>query len=207
MYTAYMRLSELYRLGRHLQDVAEKAIGTGRTFDFSAAEAIVVGDLLDHGVSTISDVSSRTGFAQSRVSTVVAALRDRGWIETSVSEADRRRTQVAVGEEVRRRAKQARTRSATPVLVAALAGLSAESRDEVIAALEELQRALGAPGVDRSGPRPQVLPARSSPDRGRSATPAAGAGGRPPAPGVRPALGHPGRGTLTKSPDGRPDEV
>jgi MarR family 2-MHQ and catechol resistance regulon transcriptional repressor len=159
-----MRLSELYRLGRRLQDMAEKAIGTGPTFDFSPAETIVVGDLLDHGVSTISDVSSRTGFAQSRVSTVVAALRDRGWIETSVSEADRRRTHVAVTEDVRRRSKEARTRSATPVLAAALADLSAERRDELIAALEELERALGAPGVAtgvqgvaRSG-RPQVRP-------------------------------------------------
>jgi hypothetical protein len=50
------------------------------------------------------------------------------------------------------------------VLAAALADLSTERRDEVIAALEELQRALEAPGVgtgvpgtSRSG-RPQVRP-------------------------------------------------
>src|SRR5580704_10609162 len=92
MYTAPMRLGELYRLGRRLQDLADRAMGGGRSFDFSVSEVIVISDLLDHADSTIGDLSSRTGFAQSRVSTVVAALRDRGWIETAVDEADRRCT-------------------------------------------------------------------------------------------------------------------
>jgi MarR family transcriptional regulator, 2-MHQ and catechol-resistance regulon repressor len=147
IYTAPMRLGELYQLGRRLQDVAEKAMGAGPALDLSPAERIVVIDLLDHGTSTISSVSTRTGFAQSRVSTVVTALRDRGWIETSVSEADRRCTQVAVAEDGRRRATEARTKSATPVLTAALADLGADRRGDVIAALEELRRALGAPAV------------------------------------------------------------
>ncbi|MDB5066851.1 MAG: MarR family transcriptional regulator [Chloroflexi bacterium] len=158
-----MRVGELYRLGRRLQDLADKAMGDGRSFDFSVAEVIVISDVLDHGDSTIGDLASRTGFAQSRVSTVVAALRDRGWIETAVDEADRRCTRVTLPEEVRRRATEARTKSATPVLAAALAELSPERRDDVIAALEELHRALQGhrvspnsrrrPGAEEGAPR------------------------------------------------------
>ncbi|MEA2615409.1 MAG: MarR family transcriptional regulator, and catechol-resistance regulon repressor [Chloroflexota bacterium] len=166
MYTAPMRLGELYRLGRRLQDLADRAMGGGRSFDFSVSEVIVVSDLLDHADSTIGDLSSRTGFAQSRVSTVVAALRDRGWIETAVDEADRRCTRVTLPEDVRRRATEARTKSATPVLAAALAGLSRERRDEVIAALEELHRALQGQRVSpnsRRRPRSEDRAPRGEP--------------------------------------------
>ncbi|HEY2704050.1 MAG TPA: MarR family winged helix-turn-helix transcriptional regulator [Candidatus Dormibacteraeota bacterium] len=150
-----MRVGELYQLGRRLQDVAERAMGSGPALDLTPAERIVVVDLLDHGTSTISRVSSRTGFAQSRVSTVVAALRERGWIETSVSEADRRHTHVALAEDGRRRATEARTKVATPALTAALAGMSADRRGEVLAALEEVHRALAPPGAAITATRPR----------------------------------------------------
>jgi hypothetical protein len=89
--------------------------------------------------------------------------------------ADRRCTQVTLAEDLRRRAGEARTKSATPVLAEALADLSAE-RGDVIVALVDLHRALVAPGVDPSSSRSQVrtstrtLPAsRTAPGRpGRS---------------------------------------
>jgi hypothetical protein len=60
--------------------------------------------------------------------------------------ADRRCTQVTLAEDLRRRAGEARTKSATPVLAEALADLSAERRGDVIAALEDLHRALVGAG-------------------------------------------------------------
>ena len=134
-------MGELYRLGRRLAEIAATAMGQPSTSDLSAAERIIVQDLVENGLSTISDLASRTGFAQSRVSTVVAALRERGLVRTAVSEADRRRTEVEPLEATRRLAAEAR-KSAGPALSAALAPLDPERRREVIAALDDLHRAL-----------------------------------------------------------------
>src|ERR1700676_4284056 len=70
------------------------------------AELVVMYDLLDHGPSTITELTERTGYAQSRVSTAVAGLAERHWGETRSDPADRRRTIVHVPKEVQRRARQ-----------------------------------------------------------------------------------------------------
>ena len=156
-----MHLGELYRLGRQLGDIAATAMGRPSTSDLSAAERIVLHDLVDHGVSTIGDLSSRTGFAQSRISTVVAALRERGLVRTAISEVDRRRTEVEPLEETRRLALEAR-RSATPGLSAALAGLDPRRRREVIAALDDLHRALSGAHAAMRPSRPARPPASAA---------------------------------------------
>jgi MarR family 2-MHQ and catechol resistance regulon transcriptional repressor len=158
-----MRVGELYRLGRRLAEIAATAMGEPSASDLSAAERIIVQDLVENGLSTISDLASRTGFAQSRVSTVVAALRERGLVRTAVSEVDRRRTEVEPLEATRRLAAEAR-KSAGPALSVALAQLDPERRREVIAALDDLHRALLG-GVPPTSGRP------------RAARPGDGAGG------------------------------
>ena len=137
-----MRLDELYQLGRRLQELAQGAM-SDRDAGVSPAEVVVLRDLLAHGPATISKIAARTGFVHSRVSTVVAALRDRGWVVTSVDEADRRRTIAAVTERVRRGVVHSRARGAEPVLSELLHDLPTERRAELIGAIEELHRALG----------------------------------------------------------------
>jgi len=149
-----MQVGALYLLGRRLAEIAASAMGAPSTSDLSAAERIIVQDLVQNGLSTISDLASRTGFAQSRVSTVVAALRERGLVRTAVSQVDRRRTEVEPLEATRRLAAESR-RSAGPALSAALAQLDPERRREVIAALDDLHRALLG-GVPPTGGRPRA---------------------------------------------------
>jgi DNA-binding MarR family transcriptional regulator len=129
-----MTLRELHALGRRLQELATAALrATGRDGRLSAAELIIVDHVDHHGVSTINELSSSTGYAQSRVSVVVAGLRGRGIVRTSISDADRRCTQVEVAEP---------SSAAGPSLLDGLAELGSSNRIEVIAALDDLYRAL-----------------------------------------------------------------
>jgi DNA-binding MarR family transcriptional regulator len=129
-----MTLRELYLLGRRLQELATTALrATGRDGQLSAAELIIVDHLDHHGDSTINELSSSTGYAQSRVSVVVAALRSRGLVRTSISDTDRRRTHVQLTEP---------SRTAGLALVEDAAELGSGHRVEVIAALDDIYRAL-----------------------------------------------------------------
>jgi DNA-binding MarR family transcriptional regulator len=143
-----MRLDELYQLGRRLQELSQSAM-SDRDLGLSPAEVVVLRDLLAHGAATISQIAARTGFVHSRVSTAVAALRDRGWVVTSVDETDRRRTIAAVTERVRRGAAQARARRAEPILSELLQDLPTDRRAELIDSIKELHRALAEATIAR----------------------------------------------------------
>jgi DNA-binding MarR family transcriptional regulator len=147
-----MRLDELYQLGRRLQEVAQSAMSE-RDVGVSPAEVVALRDLLAHGPASISQIASRTGFVHSRVSTAVASLRDRGWVVTSVDEADRRRTIAAVTERVRRGTAHARARTAEPVLSQLLHDLPTRRRVELIDAIKDLHRALADSGQDHRSSR------------------------------------------------------
>jgi MarR family 2-MHQ and catechol resistance regulon transcriptional repressor len=147
-----MRLDELYQLGRRLQEHAQGAMSRDSAPGVSPAEVVVIRDLLSRSPSTISEIASRTGFAHSRVSTAVASLRDRGWVVTSVDETDRRRTIASVTERVRQGAAATKARRAQPVLSALLRDVPAERRAELIAALDEVHRALNERRTDVGDP-------------------------------------------------------
>ncbi len=86
--------NELYRLGRRLMAIARQAMADPDDPAVPAGETAVIDDVLDRPDSAVQDITARTGFAQSYVSATVARLRDKGWVETSVDPADRRRTLV-----------------------------------------------------------------------------------------------------------------
>jgi DNA-binding MarR family transcriptional regulator len=118
------------------------------------AELIVMYDLLDHGPSTVSELSQRTGYVQSRVSSAVVGLRGRGWIETRADPTDGRRTVVDVPEDVRRQAREVQARDAgEEVLRPLLAELPARRREQIIAAVAELHEALRNRPHDTETPR------------------------------------------------------
>jgi DNA-binding MarR family transcriptional regulator len=58
--------------------------------------------------SAIRDTVERTGLAQSRVSTSVANLRRRGWVETGPDSDDGCKTLAAVTEQMARLAERSR---------------------------------------------------------------------------------------------------
>jgi DNA-binding MarR family transcriptional regulator len=137
-----MNLGDLYQLGRRLKDEAERAMTGGHDLGLSPAETIVIADLLEHPDSTISDIVSRTAFAQSRVSLAVADLRRRGWVETATDAADRRFTRVLLARWIGHKAAEVKGRSAEPLLAELLSGLEPERREEIVGALETLHSAL-----------------------------------------------------------------
>jgi DNA-binding MarR family transcriptional regulator len=157
-----MRLGDLYQLGHRLQSIAETAMSGGRAFDLSPAEVIVIGDLIEHDGSTISEIARRTGFVHSRVSTAVGSLRERGWAETSADQADRRRTRVAVTDQIRKGGIHSRDQDAAPLLGELFGDLAPGRRDELTAAIGELHRILVTRQAGE-GPRPASADGRITP--------------------------------------------
>src|SRR5271155_3375243 len=86
-----MNPMSLYLLGRKLMQIAEGMLPTGRKL--TSARLVFV-DVAYHPNSSISEITERTGFPQSLVSTAVAKLRDLGLLATDPDPVDRRRTLV-----------------------------------------------------------------------------------------------------------------
>src|SRR6516225_11461623 len=120
MYSHEMEMSDLYQLGRRLTELAYQGMG-GSELDLTASEFLVLRDLFMNGRSSITDTVGRTGLAQSKVSTSVAKLRDRGWVTTTPDPTDGRKTLVAVTRQVKVEGDRRRARSAADPLNLVLA--------------------------------------------------------------------------------------
>jgi MarR family 2-MHQ and catechol resistance regulon transcriptional repressor len=135
---------QLAEAGR--QEIRERAPGV------PTAELIVMHALLDLGPSTITALAQRTGYAQSRVSTSVLGLRDRGWVKTRSDPADGRRTIVYLAEDARAEANSIRASSArSTVLEPLLSSLPTRRRETIIDALEELHEVMHGRNDVKSG--------------------------------------------------------
>jgi MarR family 2-MHQ and catechol resistance regulon transcriptional repressor len=139
-----MDMSDLYQLGRRLTELAYQGMGADR-LGLTPSEFLVLRDLYMNGESAIGDVVGRTGLAQSRVSTAVATLRDRGWVATKADPADGRKTLAGVTDSVRVEGDSRRAGGADPVLAAVLADAEPGERAQLAAALARLHELLVAP--------------------------------------------------------------
>jgi DNA-binding MarR family transcriptional regulator len=137
-----MNLSDLHRLGRLLVDTSRRAMTPADLgVDLSAADLAVIRVLFERDTgATISELTEQTGFAQSRVSASVAALRDLGWVTTATGAVDRRRTQVSLKPGVRIGIAATLNRSPDVAMAELVDGLSATKQRQVTAALEILIR-------------------------------------------------------------------
>jgi DNA-binding MarR family transcriptional regulator len=129
----------LYLLGRKLMQIAESALPGGKT---TSSGRVVFVDVAYHPDSSITEITDRTGFPQSLVSTAVARLREVGLLESAPDPLDRRRTLVRTTPAL----KEVQGRFGTVSIDDILAGeLAAEDRGgltDVIAALDLLTRLL-----------------------------------------------------------------
>lgn len=141
-----MQALDLILLGRQLVKLGEQAIRGGDLPETPNGQALVLRDVFAHPDSPIAGITARTGLPQSYVSESVAALRDRGILETEVDAGDRRRTLVRVSAAHRRRTGR---RAAVPVDSALAAAIGDEQAAAVLPVLEDLARRLAA---DRPGP-------------------------------------------------------
>jgi MarR family 2-MHQ and catechol resistance regulon transcriptional repressor len=134
-------MSDLYQLGRRLTDIANQGMGAPE-LDISPSEFMVLRDLVMNGRSCISDTVTRTGLAQSRVSTSVKSLAGRGWVHTASDPDDGRRTLAEVTPEVAAEALRRRGRDATDALDVILADCPPKERAALAEALRKLHQLL-----------------------------------------------------------------
>ncbi|UKY49810.1 MarR family winged helix-turn-helix transcriptional regulator [Streptomyces inhibens] len=144
-----MNLAELHQLGRRLTAAAISAMKGAS--DLGPTELLVLECLYTTGPQPVGAIAQRTGFAQSRVSTVVAALHKRGLVELGADPADRRRTVAKIAERAGAQAREARSRDAETTLRQMLPALPDAEVDAVIAVLKTLSRALGEAPPDTPG--------------------------------------------------------
>jgi DNA-binding MarR family transcriptional regulator len=126
--------TELFLLGRKLMQIAEGSLPQGK---IATSVRLVLADVAYHPNSSISEITERTGFPQSLVSTAVAKLRALGVVESERDPGDGRRTLVRATPQMGKRAERVGATS----IDAALAEVAGEHRDrvpETIAALELL---------------------------------------------------------------------
>lgn len=95
-----MEVRQLNRLSRQLREIALRASQNGAELPLSVSELAIVEHVARHPAETITSIARSTGFAQSRVSTVVRALTDQGVLVCSRNVKDRRQTRVQLDPKV-----------------------------------------------------------------------------------------------------------
>jgi MarR family 2-MHQ and catechol resistance regulon transcriptional repressor len=132
-----VKSADLIWLGQRLAEMGRDDLRS-RAAEVPAAEMVVMGDLLENPPSTITALAQRTGYAQSRVSTAVAGLVNRGWAQTGSDASDGRRTLVSVPDRIRRESERVQNVTETQSLDHLLAGRTPARRRAIIGALQEL---------------------------------------------------------------------
>lgn len=133
---------ELYLLSRKLMKIAEEAIPKSRFHQLPTSVRTVMLDVFEHPDSSVNEITERTGFPQSHVSSSVARLREAGALVTSVDPNDRRRTLVRQAPDVPERAARIASTPIDQALAAALGSDDPETTRDVVAALETIARHL-----------------------------------------------------------------
>lgn len=134
-----MQSTDLFLLGRRLMKLAEEGLpGQG----LNNSGRVVLLDIAANPGSSISAITSRTGYPQSLVSTSVIKLRDVGIVRTEIDPGDRRRTLVWIVPEAVQRAHDRVTSSADGAIARALGHPTAAELAEVIGSLEMLAERL-----------------------------------------------------------------
>ena len=146
-----MNATELFLLGRKLMQIAEGSLPQGK---IATSVRLVLADVAYHPNSSITEITDRTGFPQSLVSTAVAKLRALGVVESERDPHDGRRTLVRATPRMGERAERAGATSIDPVL----AELAGEHRDRVPEALAALELLAGLLTPELSADDPELSP-------------------------------------------------
>ncbi len=134
-----MNSTDLFLLGRRLMALAEEGLpGQG----LNSSVRLVLIDIGANPGSSISEITARTGYPQSHVSTSVTQLREYGAVRTEVDPRDRRRTLVWIVPEAVKRARSRVLSTADGAIARALGTPTATELAEVMAALDLLAERL-----------------------------------------------------------------
>jgi DNA-binding MarR family transcriptional regulator len=142
-----MQGGELHRLGKRLVELSAQVAGEPGDLRLTPGELAVLEDVTRHPATSVSEISKRTGFAQSHVSVSVARLKARGLAQTEADAADGRRTRVRATDATVRAVARRAARSIEDTLSRTLADPGQASR--AAALLEELASLLlpASPGA------------------------------------------------------------
>jgi DNA-binding MarR family transcriptional regulator len=94
---------DLILLGRQLTRIGEHALRGSGAAEMTNGRALVLRDVFANPDTSVSAITARTGLPQSYVSESVAALRERGILDTAPDPQDRRRTLATITSAHRRR--------------------------------------------------------------------------------------------------------
>jgi DNA-binding MarR family transcriptional regulator len=135
-----MDAGELHQLARLLGAVAQRATRDASDPEMTQGEIAVIRDVLTHPDSSVSAITSRTGFTQSHVSASVIRLRAKGHVETSVDPQDARSTRVRVVQAVSSAVLRRARRPIDGVLRESLSELTDVELRDTVALLERLSQ-------------------------------------------------------------------
>jgi hypothetical protein len=144
---------ELFLLGRRLMKLGEGALPSSGFQQVPASVRSVLVDVYEHPGSSVSEITTRTGFPQSHVSASVTRLRESGALITSTDPADRRRTLVSPNPEVLRGLPSPSWEPVDAMLARAIGTGDPGQAAEAVAALELLARLL-TPDASARRPSP-----------------------------------------------------
>ncbi|MBB5858330.1 MarR family transcriptional regulator [Amycolatopsis umgeniensis] len=152
-----MKAGELYLLGKHLMELASQGMRDDADPEVPEIYLVLISVLVEAPDISISELTARTGFAQSHVSAAVAKLREQGALRTRPDPADRRRTLVTPVDGLIAAVAQRQQRDAEQVLAAALTELDpdadsvADRAARLVEAADELYRLLTARALGVGG--------------------------------------------------------
>ena len=133
-----MDATQLVMLGRQLVKIGQEALRGGQAPPLPAGRALVLRDVVAHPGSSITDITARTGLAQSIVSKAIARFQDQDMVQVEADPADGRRTlaRVTPGH-----LREVRRKGAVPVdaaLAAALGEADPAAVAKIVSSLEAL---------------------------------------------------------------------
>ena len=127
-------------MGRRLIELSRAATAESGDPAMTPGEVAVLEDALTHADSSVSDISARTGFVQSHISTSVGRLKRRGLVDTASDPGDGRRTHVTVTDVAERAITARAGRNVDDALATAITDRAQARR--VSALLDELAHLL-----------------------------------------------------------------
>jgi DNA-binding MarR family transcriptional regulator len=137
---------DLIWLGERLAETGRREM-RARHPGVPTIEFIIMRHLIANPPGTITALASQTGYAQSRVSTAVASLVERGWAQTESDAADGRRTLVSAPDHIRLAADTG-LQAETAGLDRLLDGYPPARRQAILRALDELLEVLRTEETD-----------------------------------------------------------
>lgn len=138
-----MNLAELHYVGKLLMECASSGMQMLGGKHLSATELIVAESLVVLGPATIGDIARRTGFVQSRISTVVADMHGRGIVHVRADDRDRRRTIVEISASSMDDVARVSMEDAASAVATWFPDATTEQLDHLLAALGSALASLG----------------------------------------------------------------